>query len=200
MMSSRTLFTLVMAVVFAGCTWQPRTARELQEWVNDPDHGLVTEQRFGDLSLRLSYQPEQLLRLRDQENGDTLEVSSSDRYGGSHQFVMRIQADGVSNLLDAPSPAGHDHNAKLYYYTTLVQDDLLLVVGQDTIPCAQAHFERNYGSAPFNNLVFSFVDEHQEPFRDDLELIYYDRAFGAGPITFTIRRDDLLDIPQPKRS
>lgn len=200
-MSSRTVLAMWPAALFcAGCDTGPGTLAEYRRWVSDPANGLVVERQAENLGLRLTYQPPELLALDNAAWEPLAPDSLVEHFRGSHHFVLRLQASDAPDLLLAPSAAGHDYNAKQYYYTALVEEDLLLVVGGDTIPCAQAHFERNYGAAPFNHLVFSFIDDADDPYRDDLTLVYTDRAFGVGPVTFTLRRDDLRAIPELKRS
>jgi hypothetical protein len=119
---------------------------------------------------------------------------------GAHHFNLQLKALKVKDLLNARSPDPDDYFRKQYYFGSLVDADLLLVIGADTLPCALAHFERTYGAAPFNELVVSFIDDSPEPYRDDLHFIYNDRAFGLGPVEFVIRKEDLQQLPSLKLS
>jgi hypothetical protein len=177
------------AMLMTACSHAPLAPGAFVAYAMDKDNGLVQTRDFDDLALRLRYRPVEELVL--QELG-------TEAPSDSIQHAMK--ALKVKDLLNARSPDPDDYFRKQYYFGSLVDADLLLVIGADTLPCALAHFERTYGAAPFNELVVSFIDDSPEPYRDDLHFIYNDRAFGLGPVEFVIRKEDLQQLPSLKLS
>lgn len=202
MSTLRTYLLPTLLLLLAGCSRGPLAPAEFMAFAAQKDHGLVQEQEFDDLALRLRYRPVEELVLQElgpEVAADSIQRTIASRKG-AHHFNLQLKALKVKDLLNARSANQDDYFRKQYYFGSLVDADLLLVIGADTLPCALAHFERTYGAAPFNELVVSFIDDSPEPYRDDLHFIYNDQAFGLGKVEFVIRKDDLQRLPALKLS
>lgn len=199
----RACLSLVMFIglVVAGCHNQTLAPSAYVQWVRNADNGLVAEQTFKDISLQLSYRPLPELVLAEHQGKPTpaeLQEALTKR-SGAHYLKLRFKAVHGGDLLDAGASDPDAYYSRQYYLTSLIADDLSLVVGNDTLPCALAHCERTYGTVPFNDLDLSFIDDGQSD-DGDLKLIYNDRAFGVGKVEFIIRRKDIDHIPTLKLS
>lgn len=196
------VFLLGAVALLSGCSRGPLAPRDYLKWLADEDHGLVQERSFDDLSLRLEYRPAEQMAL--QEKG--LDATAAElapaiaARKGAHYFNLRMRSLKTSDLLTARAQDEDDYFRRQYYFSSLVENDLSLVIGEDTLPCSLVHFERTYGAVPFNNLVMSFVDDHEDPLREDVRLLYDDHAFDLGKVEFTIRKEDLQRIPALKCS
>lgn len=203
-MSARQLLSAciaLLAALLSACTKGPLVPEQFIRWAADPENGLHAEQHMGDFTAQLHYQPVELLAARESglDDPSALQRAVVERKG-AHYLNLRLQNRTTPNLLLSKTPNGYSYDKLQYYFTALIQDDLFLVIGRDTLPCAQAHFERNYGTAPFNNITASFIDHAADPYRDDIQFVFDDRAFGLGPVRFTITKDALRDIPALKTS
>lgn len=204
MRSKRTYAAVVFcsALLGTGCSEQALAPERYAAWLADPENGLVQERTFSEIALSLQYRSPELLALNE-VRGD---VRRSDfpalvaERQGAHYFNLKLQALRTSDLLNAGATDPDSYFQRQYYFGSLVQDDLSLIIGSDTLPCSLAHFERTYGAAPYNNLVVSFVDEAKDRHTEDLRLVYEDRAFGLGRVEFIINKEDLSRIPALKRS
>jgi hypothetical protein len=196
------LIGMIWAILLTACTQGPLAPARYTAWIADPDHGLVTRKLFNDVALELRYRP--LPQIALQELGDDLDQDGLEKVvrerSGAHYFDLRFHAVHGGEVLAASAASQDDFYHRLYHFTTEVENDLLLVAGTDTIPCALAHFERTYGAVPYNDLVISFIDDAATTERDDLQFIYDDRVFGLGRVSFTIRRKDIEAIPELKLS
>lgn len=189
----------VAIYVASSCSNGPLTPQQFAAWTSDADNGLLQKQQVGDFTFQLIYQPPELLAIRDSEESDALAIQKvTVERKGAHYFTFRLRNAKTSNLLLSPTSAGYGHQELQYYFSDLIQEDLFLIINGDTLPCAQAHFERNYGASPYNNITASFIDDAPDPYRNDIHFVFDDRAFGVGPVRFTIRKEDLLAIPALK--
>jgi hypothetical protein len=192
----------IITLGIGACTKDPLSPREFGRWISDPSHGLIVEHGYKDVALKVQYRPIAAMAIVEHREGlqqATLAEMQRER-GGAFYFDLRIQATSNIDPLAAGTNNESDYYSRLFYFTSTVQDDIGLVVGSDTLPCALAHFERTYGTAPYNDLLLSFIDGTGRPLEHDLELIYHDRAYGLGDVSFIIRKDDILAIPELKLS
>lgn len=189
-------------LLLTGCSSAVLSPESYMTWMADPKNGLVQEKRFEEVGLRLEYNTPEQLTLQDLGPDASMPaiIGAIEEREGAHYFNLQFRALKNNDVLMAGSKDQDDYYKRQYYFGSLVQDDLMLVIGNDTLPCALTHFERTYGAAPFNNLLVSFIDGQQDTLDQDIRFIYNDRAFGLGPVEFTFRKEDLLDIPDLKRS
>lgn len=197
------LLLVIVMTVLCGCRPPGALAPEdYLKWIADESHGLVQERAFDDLLFRLRYRPIEALALQQKgmaADSASLAPAIAERRG-AYYFDLRIWSLKEQDVLSKGSEAPEDYHYKQYYFTSLVGDDLSLVLGRDTLHCALAHFERTYGTTPFNDLVMSFLDEATGPLDKDIRFIYNDRAFGVGRVEFLIRKEDILRVPALKLS
>lgn len=191
-----------IALVGSGCSEGPLDPQRYSAWLSDPENGLVQHRTFKDVELSLQYRSPEQLALNEtrgdarRSDFDTLVAQRRN----AHYFNLKLRALHASDLLNAGATDPDAYFQRQYYFGSLVQDDLSLIIGSDTLPCALAHFERTYGAAPYNNLVVSFVDGAEDHANEDLRFVYEDRAFGLGRVQFIINKEDLSRIPALKRS
>ena len=90
------------------------------------------------------------------------------------QIVLKMQLENYSgDLLKFGISEIEAHQLRLAYYTSQFKKDILLVNGDDTIPCLDSHFERLHMDLPYRNFILTFgqkmgsqnskliIDDHQ---------------------------------------
>ena len=186
----------------SSCSHRPLTYTEFVDWLRDPEHGLSISKETEQIGLRLQYVPNEELVMRDcKADPNSMEfLNQLNKHKDSYTFHLQLKALRSNDLLSAATSDPEVYYQRQYYFNALVQDDLSLVIGTDTLPCALAHFERTYGAVPYNTLVISFVDDRELNAISDLKFVYYDRAFGLGPLEFLIAKENILNIPELIRS
>ncbi len=87
-----------------------------------------------------------------------------------------------------PEYTGRSYTSSVKYMAFTIANDFLVATSSgDTIPCIGVNLERNYKIAPFKRLLLHFKDI---PPGDAIQLIYNDRLYKAGVLTF-----DFNDLP-----
>lgn len=80
------------------------------------------------------------------------------------------------------------------YPIDLLQDELSLVQGEDTLPCRLFHFERNYGLSPSANLSLAFEKGRKKD--EDITLVFNDELFRTGLNKFRFSSSSIYSIPK----
>jgi len=195
------IFILALPLLLIACgTPSELTPMEFAQWTQADDNGLVEEKVFDEMKMRLKYRPlEEVLLARGLKDDSTVFNQALAANQGALHFSLRLESLRSAQLLELGLENTDQYPARIYYFTTQLVDDLALVVDQDTVPCALAHFERTYGAASYNDIAISFVPEF-DVMDKDLEFIYHDRVFGHGVQRFIIESKDRLAVPKIKFS
>jgi hypothetical protein len=64
----------------------------------------------------------------------------------------------------------------------------------DTLPCLLYHYERNYGIAPFNNIVMTFPNSKTQSGTNYKLFIFEDNILGLGTIKFKLEKEFLKKL------
>lgn len=94
-------------------------------------------------------------------------------------YELRISSDNQPDLLKESNHRPFEERVK--YFSTAIQENLKLVIGRDTLPCAMVQFERNFGVAPYLSIQTAFsAVKNWKTLRH--HLILNDEYFGLGDI------------------
>lgn len=163
-------------------------------WIKKHHKKLIAKQELEGISYALTYRPVDLLVLS--ELGDR--PSQSDffqlrkEYQDLQYFTLRIQ--GNQDMMKYGIRSEDDYYQRLDYFAFYAQQDIQLIIAQDTLPCAMYHFERNYGGAPFLSLNLGF--EVPEESRGDRSVAFYDRVYTGKLILLELAQEELNHIPK----
>lgn len=103
----------------------------------------------------------------------------------SWRYVVRISHQGQQSLLKSKAAGLEDYQRAVDYLAFQAAQDLALVVGQDTLPCALHHFERKYDVAPFVDLIAVFPQAGYEEASPDA-LLFSPTLFEVGKLHFSL--------------
>lgn len=166
------------------------TPSEYREWIEDPAHGFVRTKTLGAFIIEARYVTPELKAIQILGEASTdieLRRAEARRYSELEYYSISLKLPEYKDEL-LKLNVGNDigmYQQRVQYYGFYVHQDVKLITGSDTIPCAVHNWERTYGAANKIQLEFAFPSSsllnREESFR---EFIFTDRVFGNGPIHF----------------
>lgn len=187
---------------FPGCGGNEFDPAEYIQWVENSDHGLKVKKSIGSIDFILQYKPIDYVIVKQAGNGkaDKNFMDNEKKQMEDMQYytfsiaVTDVQADILKYKLGKPE----EFEERINYYSSQMQNDLLLIDGKDTLKCLLFHYERNYGLAPFSNFLLAFENIKTAERNCDKTLIYDDAMLGSGQVKLTIKAEDIISIPNLK--
>ena len=179
------------------------------QWVENPEHGLICSNTIENYTYTAFYKPLDYVVLKDLDSissdPNQFKMQSND-YNGLQYYTLTIErSDGGSEeLLRYDLASTEDYFARIEYYSFKVQNDVILLEGNDTLACRMSHFERAYGLQSKAKIILGFdkrkgeVSKTSEQANADKTLVFYDRIFGAGIVKLRIDKSILNSIPKLK--
>ena len=190
------LLLVLMPLVSISCQ-NELEAQEYLTWMSDPENGLRKDASVGDFELSLMYQPTNYLIAKEisvNNNFDGYE-NKKETLGEVNNFQFRIKLKNGDHILRYHQNNSINENTRINYFSFLVKDDFKLESKTDTINCKLAHFSRNYNISPTVDLTLMFGELNKS---SDWRIIYKDTQFGLGTVKFTIKEEDINNIPSLK--
>jgi hypothetical protein len=190
---------VIAAALHAGCSKSSRLDRTAYaKEVSGEGSGLVQTKTFGDYEVQLFYQPMEYLFLKE-NGGVTLESKKFEAWkkeqGDYDHFVLRIKNKKVNELSNAGAASMEAYAQKLDYLMNAFQDDIQMIAGGDTLPCALMHYERNFGLSPNNN--FSLLFEGASNRADKERTVIVDLSIlEIGILKFNYDSETIKNQPQ----
>lgn len=190
------LFGLLVACTNPGS--EPMEPVSFVKWVENQDNGLKVVKEFDQFKFSLQYRPLEYISVLENRDKQLTEATVTDDVNELHglqYYVLKIQSKTANEMLETGIDNEEEYFERLYYFTSLAQIDISLVQGTDTLPTVLYHFERNYGLAPYNNMVLAF-EENNIP--ADRQLIFNDQVLGLGPVKLMISQQAINRLPELK--
>lgn len=199
-MIKNTIYVLFLSVMMStGClNSHPVSTDEYMSYIEDPANGVTVASRLENFEFGLLYKPlDYIIGLEFRNGVISLDSMSSRKkqLEGFQYYTLRIRSNQDSEFIRTGLSSENEYYQRLEYMVSNAQDDIVLVEGRDTIPCAIYHFERNYGLSPNTNIVLAFAEGDQNS-RKDKVLIYDDKILGLGRIELRILNKNIRRIPQ----
>lgn len=186
-------FVLIIASCGSGKT---KSAGEFVKWCDDPGNGLVLKKELGQFSFTLCYTPSEYLAIKELSKGKELNQvymdSALKEYSDLQYFTLRLGSLHGGEFLRQEITKEQDYFDRIYYYNSLVDKDIFLVEGNDTLKCVMHHFERTYSVAPYDNLLLAFEKGKGNAPK---KVVYDDHILGTGPVIITISEEAINNIP-----
>ena len=190
--------SVVVVVLVYAMGFGPVSAEDYVTFVKDPENGLCKTVTAGEFDFTLQYQPLEFVALLEQRGENLTEEQlnkAKEERDGLQYFVFKIMSRTGQEVLETGAQSEEEVQMRQYYFTTLMNQDMALVEGGDTLSCALWHFERNYGLAPYNNIVVAFEKPEKG---GDKTFIYNDEVLGAGSVRFDFSEADIAAVPELK--
>ncbi len=174
------------------------TPSEYIGFLEDPENGLVQAKDAGGYTVNVQYKPAEYQVLK--ELGFIGSVASIDSackdLRNMQAFTITLSREDGNDPLKACAKSDQEYYSLVKYFSFDAAQDIILVVGEDTIPCGFAHMERVNGISPDIKMLLSFP--YSLPKGGNIQLIYADQAFNLGRLKFMFDTDRIRNLPDLK--
>ncbi|MBL1231533.1 MAG: hypothetical protein COA31_002330 [Flavobacteriales bacterium] len=183
------------SMMFFSCTQKELNVKDYLAWVNNPENGLKVSKEIKDYKIELFYKPAEYIAINEQK---TTEIDTAlffqriKEIKDFQYYTLKIESLKGTEMMRTNISSEHEYSQRLQYFSDLVQYDLSLEENNDTLSCQLFHFERNYGVAPYNNIVLGFPKPTQESAKT---LVFNDQMLGIGKIKLKIEKENIDNIP-----
>lgn len=178
------------SMMLLSCTQKELSVKDYLAWVNNPENGLKVSKEIKDYKIELFYKPAEYIAINEQK---TTEIDTAlffqriKEIKDFQYYTLKIESLKGTEMMRTNIASEHEYSQRLQYFSDLVQYDLSLEENNDTLSCQLFHFERNYGVAPYNNIVLGFPKPTQENAKT---LVFNDQILGIGKIKLKIENID----------
>ncbi len=189
--------SMLCVCLFSGCSVAPLSPENYVAWVNDEAHGVLNKKTITDFEFSLLYESPEYLAIRElkPENCTADLVSKKKKDLGNLQYyAFQIKSNDGQEVLRAGIADDQEYYARLEYFSSMAQNDMVLVEGGDTLPCVLYHYERTYNLSPKSTILLAFEKTPAFTTSDKL-FIYNDQTLGIGSVQLTIRSQDIQHLP-----
>jgi hypothetical protein len=170
-------------------------------WVQALENGLKNDKTFDDITFSVQYKPLEYIICMEERKiriADSIVLRKVNELSDMQYFDLKIALnEGSGELLKYQLSSPQQYSERVNYFAFGLQKDIVLVEGNDTLPCALYHFERAYNVTPSSTFLLGFSSgKNKSP--ESKTLIIYDRIFNKGMIKMAFDRHDLQKIPKLK--
>jgi len=153
-MRSRLLYIMIITLI-CGCSVDQT---EMQEYVMDPENGLMHATYSEGVSYKILYQPVQMIVARESRSTEVDKSEIERELGTQDYFLLEIKRQ---DPMEGPKQE--------FYYAYQFEKDIFQLVGSDTIRPINFHLEQGLGgSQQFRaNIAFSQLENDREIFIHD---------------------------------
>lgn len=198
-LSLKFVFSIYSVLLLISACTKSMPPKEFVNWIEDEENGYRQSVDAGDIKITLQERPlKYRICIENQgeiNNAIISESKEEDEPLLHFHFILRPSKVETPFLMFRANDEA-EYFERLRYYTSEVENDIMLVSESDTLYPVLCHFERNYHVAPYNVITFAF--ENHESIADNYRVIFNDQIFNQGPISFKI--DNNKKIPKLKPS
>ena len=184
---------------FFSCSSDGLEIKDYLAYVKNPDNGLKISKDLNEYQFELQYKPVKFIAINEQRTTQidtTLFDQRIKELNGLQYYTLKIQALAGKEMMRTGISSEQEYSNRLQYFSDLAQYDMRLVDGNDTLTCVLFHFERNYGVAPYNNMVLGFpkIDGKTQ----SKTFTFNEQVLGVGKVKLKVAKQDINNIPKVK--
>ncbi len=189
----------LFACLLTACQGVPDKlpAEALTRWVEDPDNGCLQTQVRGELEYALLYKPTDYILAQELQKGQLTQANTAERRQSLEDFAcftLRVKSNKGGEVLVARNGDNELYHLRNLYYSYEFGQDIQLITGQDTVPCALYHFVNHYGISPYVDFMLGFdLSAHTQG--EALRVEILDRSFNER-LLFDYSTRTLLHTPK----
>ena len=195
----KSIIPLVLLFLMAGCGKSVLPPAAYTQWVESPEHGLKQSKEIGGVQFELQYKPADYIiacENAQQQLAASFHQERKQKLGELLYFTLALKS-GSQDLLMYNLADEKEYLQRVNYYSLDFQQDIKLVVGNDTLPCLLYQFENTYGIAPFVRMSIAFTGKKKEAIASTGAIVLVnDRVFGGGVLPFAFDNDHFESIPE----
>ena len=188
---------MVGLAFFCACSSGELGVPDYLAWVNNSANGLKVAKELNDYKFELLYKPTEFIAINEQRTTDVnkeLYHNRIEELKDLQYYTLKIETLTGQEMMRSGITSEQEYSYRLQYFSDIAQYNMRLIDGNDTLTCALFHFERNYGVAPYNNIVLAF------PKTDNLNnsktFTFNEQVLGVGKVNIKIDKKDINNIPQ----
>lgn len=163
------------------------------------DNGLSVHTEAGGWRISAQYRPAEYIALMETEQSES---PSAEEYAqrlqelnGQLHINLRFDSqDKNKEFLKVGLQSQQEYFQRLQYLETQIAEDLVLLDGNDTLPCLLHHFERTYQMSSYGDISLVFEPKNKTS-KADKVLVFHDRMLGCGSLQFRFEQNKLQQIP-----
>jgi len=192
------LFLMLLSMFFS-CSSDELEVKDYLAYVKNPDNGLKVSKDLNEYQFELQYKPVEFIAINEQR---TIHVDTAiykqrvEELNGLQYYTLKIQALAGKEMMRTGITSEQEYSNRLQYFSDIAQYDMRLIDGNDTLTCVLFHFERNYGVAPYNNIVLGFPKTAGEV--EDRTFTFSEQVLGVGKVNLKVAKQDINNIPKVK--
>jgi len=195
----KTKIYIIFLMLSLACGSPSLSPADYVHWVENRDNGLIYSKKVGLFEYSILYKPVEYIAIKElgkEEINQKRIEGKLKELKDLQYFTLKIKADEGNDLLKAGITEEAEYYDRLNYISGFMADDIKLIEGKDTLVCRLYNMERNYGLAPYNNIVLAF--DAKENNNQDKQIEINDKGFGVGKMILRIKKEDIENIPQLK--
>lgn len=193
------IWGILLVGLFTFCERRQLSPEGYTKWMTNPSNGLIKAKEVDGIEYRGFYKPVEYMALLESKYEEITEPRINNllsEFEGFHYFTFTMKAkDWNQEFLRYRLQNADEYNYRIQYYSFAMQDDFLLINGQDTVDCSIFHCERVYGVSPELKVVLGF-EANTDKADSDLTLKYFDRVFNNGFINLSFSHKTLAKLPK----
>lgn len=174
-------------------------------WIKDEDNGLKVEKKINEVIFSVQYKPDEFEAVLNLHKSNPLKkeiLTKVKEIEGLQYFTFSIAVpENKGDILKYNLHDEQEYYARVEYYSFNVQNDMVLIDGNDTLPCVMCHFERTYSVAPVIKFVLAFPESEKGRSRGQYyakTISFDDKVFSTGKVNLEITQQAISAIPQLK--
>jgi hypothetical protein len=194
---------LFLFFVVTACSKTPSLLndKEYVNWMDSDQNKTCMVKEIGDFEFTILYKPIDYviaLENRGKNYSNDSILKRKKELEGFQYYTFKIKSLKDNEFIRTGILSENEYYERLEYFVSTAQDNMMILEGKDTIPCAMYHFERNYGISPYSKMVLSFEERDSLNMNDKI-FIYNDKKLGVGKIAIKINASDIKDLPKWNR-
>jgi hypothetical protein len=158
---------------------------EYVQWVKNPSNGFLQSKKLNEFEFSAQYKTLDFI-VAQEERSVTLSKELLDarkkELGEDYLYYnFRIKnQEGNLSPVGSGAYSNQEYQNRLSYFTFEMQEDLYLILDQDTLPCTIYQFVRNYDVTPYVEFALGFEKSKKTTINQDITFVFEDRILGIG--------------------
>jgi hypothetical protein len=192
------LFILIIVSCVMSCKQSSLSKEAYASYIDSEKSELVQSKEIGNFTVQCEYKTPEYIALRESnKDGEQVNQTKINEYKNTLHFYLKFSSTNQTDFLKEGIENAEEYGHRLAYFTEHIQNNISVVLDNDTIPCSYSYFERNYGVQKGSTLLVGFdkINSELETI-PNMSFIYDDQVLGIGPIIFRYKSQNLKNIPQ----
>lgn len=184
-MPRRLSVLLVLSVILISCVQQPKTVSDVQMYISDKKNGLVSSKQIGDVLVKLTWQPWQVIASKLNKSKSAQSLAQLDK---NCFFILSFSKDNKELLrqldFNLYSEMVNVFSFRMQSFISITSSDTISVFPKDCL------FQQTYGASDANNLLLIF-DNNEIKNMDEFIVSIQEFGLGFGNLKFRINRKNM---------